>query len=352
MAQIIPTLPRSHFRNLDKWPARLILLLLAFAMVASIVPARQTTQIPPATSAQEDGDLVLYQAIIHRMRGGQGYYPAAIQEQRARHYPLRPFVTVRLPTLAFVIASLGDGAAKALLMLIWAAALLAWRARLLRQFHLPIWATIGALALFSSVGPIAKTHYVTVHELWAGGLLTLSLGLYRPDRWLPSFIAATLALALREHILPFVLLMGTCAMLHRRWREGLAWAAAVIGFLLLLYGHMLHVTALSVAADNASPGWMQFGGIGNMMSYFYQSSWLRILPDAWSYPFIVLSIFGWLSWHHPLGQRTSLTLLGYGMMFAIIGRPDTFYWSFLVGPLLGMGMVFLRISLPDIVGAA
>jgi hypothetical protein len=299
MAQIIPTLPRSHFRNLGKWPARLILLLLAIAMAASIVPARQTMQIPPAKSAQEDGDLLLYQAIIQRMRDGQGYYPAAIQEQRARHYPVKPFVTVRLPTLAYIIASLGDGAAKALLLSIWAAALLAWRARLLGQFHLPIWATIGALALFSSVGPITKTHYVTVHELWAGGLLTLSLGLYRPDRWLPSFIAATLALALREHVLPFVLLMGTCAVLHRRWTEALAWVAAVIAFLLLLYGHMLRVTALTLALDGASPGWTKFGGISNAMSYFYQSSWFRILPDAWSYPFIVLSIFGWLSWRHP-----------------------------------------------------
>lgn len=342
----------SHFRHLGRWPARLILLLLAIAALASIVPASHTVQIQPAKTAQDDADLMLYQAIVQRIRSGEDYYTAATQEQRARHYPLRPFVTVRLPTLAYLIAFLGDLPAKALLIFIWAAAILSWRARLLSQFPLTIWATIAALLLFSSIGPITKTHYLTIHELWAGGLLTLSLGLYRPERWIPSVLIASLALALREHSLPFVLLMGAFAVGQSRWREAMAWAAAVIGFSLFLYSHMRSVALHLLPNDLASQGWTKFSGISGALSYFYQCSWLRILPDILAFPLITLSIFGWLTWRHPLGLRASLLILGYGAIFMIIGRPDTFYWAFLIGPILGMGMAFLRISLPDLVRAA
>ncbi len=342
----------SWFNRLAAWPARLILLLLACALVASIVPASQTVQPAPAKSAQDDGDLLLYEAIVGRMQAGQGYYQAAIAEQRRREYPLRPFVTVRLPTLAYIIALLGKTFAQALMLAIWVAALIAWRARLKPHMLLPIWGTMGAALIFCSVGPITRVHYVTVHELWAGGLLTLALALYRPGRWLPSLLVAASALAIREHCLPFILLMVANAVWQRNWRETAAWCGVIFGFALVLGLHWQMVTHLTLASDHASPGWLKLGGVHGAMMYYFQTSWLRLLPGYIGYPLLVLSLFGWLSWRHWRGVLVSLCLIGYGLIFAIIGRSDTFYWGFLMGPLLGMGMVFLRISLPDLVRAA
>ncbi len=349
---MIRKLADSRFEGLSLWTARLILLLLAAAMLASLIPASRTVQAPPARTEQDDSDLILYQAIVKRVQAGESYYSAATKEQRARNYPLRPFVTVRLPTLANLIAALGNWGAKALLLSIWAAAIFAWRARLLPHASSSASATAAALLLFASVGPIMSTHYLTMHEFWAGGLLTLSLGMYRPERWLPSVVAASLALMMREHVLPFVLLMMASALWHRRWPEARAWTVAVLGFALLIGAHMHFVTALTLASDKASPGWAEFAGISGALSYFYQGSWFRILPDLWSYPLIILSLFGWLSWRHPLGLMTSLLLLGYGLMFMMIGRANTFYWALIVGPLLGMGLIFLRIAIPDLVRTA
>ena len=44
-----------------------------------------------------------------------------------------------------------------------------------------------------------------LHELWAGMLLALAFGLHRPGRkYGAALVAAGLALAIREHALPFV----------------------------------------------------------------------------------------------------------------------------------------------------
>lgn len=325
---------------------------MAAAMLASLLPASQTTPIPPPKTEADDGDLMLYQAIIRQMRAGQGYYMAATAAQRQRGYPLQPFVTVRLPTSASLIALLGDWAAKALLISIWAGAIGAWHRHLRSYVQPQLWAYMGALLLVNSIGPITNSHYLTVHELWAGGLLALSLGLYRPEHWLPSVVIAGLALMIREHSLPYVLIMAAHAFWHRRWREGASWSGLVLGFSLLMIWHHHMVTALVVPTDRVSVGWTEFGGIASALAYLYQTSWLRILPDALGYPLILLSVFGWLSWPSNIGRLTSLVLLGYAALFMLVGRPDTFYWGFMIGPLMGMGLIFLRIALPDLVRAA
>lgn len=352
MAQMIHLQPKSRFFGLGQVAARLVLALLAAAMLASLIPASRTQQMPVAKTQAEDTDLLLYQAIIRRMRTGESYYSAATTEQRQRGYPLQPFVTVRLPTLASIIAYMGDWGAKLMLLGIWASAIWTWHRRLRAYIQPQLWAHLGAALLFNSIGPITKTHYVTVHEFWAGGLVTLSLGLYRPERWLPSALLAAGALMIREHSLPYVLIMAALAFWHRRWRETAGWITIVLGFSLALLAHRQMVTALIVPTDRISVGWAEFAGIAGALTYYLQTSWLRLLPDFLGYPLIVLSFFGWLAWPNRLAQITSLILLGYAAMFMLVGRPDTFYWGFIVGPLMGMGLIFLRIAIPDLVRAA
>ena len=61
--------------------------------------------VPPArVQAGLHGDYTdvrLYRDIADAVAAGRGYYPAAAAIQRAHHYPLRPFVTVRPPTMTW-----------------------------------------------------------------------------------------------------------------------------------------------------------------------------------------------------------------------------------------------------------
>src|SRR5690606_12052207 len=52
-------------------------------------------------------DFDLYQSINRRLTAGEGYYEAALAEQRASGFPTKPFVTVRPPTLAWSSLVLG-----------------------------------------------------------------------------------------------------------------------------------------------------------------------------------------------------------------------------------------------------
>lgn len=88
-------------------------LLLALACVAATLSA----PAPPAdvasglAHASEDrADVRLYEGVIARVRAGEPYYPAAAAALREGSFPLRPFVTFRLPTLAWAEAAVPRGA--------------------------------------------------------------------------------------------------------------------------------------------------------------------------------------------------------------------------------------------------
>ena len=82
-----------------------------------------------AETKVRDADLQLYDRIAGRVATGESYYTAAIEEQRAADFPVRPAVAVRLPTMAFLAALMGPEALGALLLL-GAAVAGAWFVRL------------------------------------------------------------------------------------------------------------------------------------------------------------------------------------------------------------------------------
>ena len=116
-----------------------VILLIAAALVPiraaeqKIATATLSEQIKGQTTGKQrprDDDLALYDRVIERIGKGENYYVVAAEEHRVSRYPLRPGVAVRLPTLAYLLAWLGEGgqiAASALLVL---AVLAAWWRRL------------------------------------------------------------------------------------------------------------------------------------------------------------------------------------------------------------------------------
>lgn len=341
----------DRFARWGRLPATLALVLLAaFVFLAAITPITHTKGVAspaviPALADKvkvrpRDDDLALYDVAIARIRKGENYYDFIAEEHRKAQYPLRPAVAVRLPTLAYLSAWSGDTVQKLASFALLFAVLAVWWKRLGqepggRTLRVPAM----ALLMFGAELGTAR-YYFTLHELWAGMLLALSFGLHRPGKWKGALAAAALALAIREHALPFVLLMGTMALWRRDWKEGAAWATLAAAFLAALAIHIHLVSAMVLPTDGQSAPWLVLRGLTGLTSDITLSSNLRYFPGWLAGPLVILSIFGWSSWNSPAGQFGALLYMGYGLLFMLAGRPDNFYWGFMVAPAMFMGLAF------------
>jgi hypothetical protein len=336
----------------DRWrrgPAIALLAVLTALMVAAAWPMA----MPPLkvrASQAEPSDVDFYRATIRRVGAGEAYYPVAADELRKGGYPLRPFVTVRLPTLAMlyahvpmVVMLVAEGLLALSVLLIW------WR-RLGAGLPVPMIALALLLLVGGSaglVGPVAGMF----HESWAALLLALMVGLRRPGHAAGAIVAGALAVAVRETALPMILVMGGLALLERQRREALGWAAVVFVFAIALAGHAAMVATVVRPDDLASPGWSAMLGPRFALSAFAAVSAAALLPAAIAAIILLLSLFGWLSVATGWAARVSLLLLGYGAMLGLFARPTTFYWALLVAPLSLVGLAFVPRAIAALVSA-
>lgn len=374
------TVPATDDR-FAQWPrlsARLLLAALAAILVlAALVPIRagkqesqtvgfveamQGGQASKDAARPRDDDLALYDHVIERIGKGENYYAVAADEHRKAHYPLRPGVAVRLPTLAYLSMWLGDtgrgaevivpgsmGAALVLLV----AVVLAWWKRLGEEPGGAQFQRIGTALMFMGASLGLNRYYFVLHELWAGMLIALSLALHRPGRkWLASLLVAALALAIREHVLPYVLLMGALALWRRDWKEATAWGALVAAFACYLTWHLGQVAQHVLPSDPMGPSWLELRGLSGWLSNVVLSSNMRFLPHFIAGPLVVLMVLGWAGWKSPLGTTATLLYLGYGLAFMIAGRPDNFYWGAVIAPAMFVGLAFVPRAAGSLVAAA
>jgi len=368
----------DRFASWGRIPARLLLAALALILAASalvpiqagkqesrtagFVEAMAGGQAAKDTARPRDDDLALYDRVIARIGKGENYYAVAAEEHRKAHYPLRPGVAVRLPTLAYLSMWLGDtgkGAevvvpgtlGAALLLLI--AVLIAWWLRLGEEPGGAQFQRIGTALIFFGASLGVNRYYFVLHELWAGMLIALSLALHRPGRkWLGAVLAAALALAIREHALPYVLLMGALALWRRDWKEGAAWGALVLAFAACLAWHLGQVAQHVLPTDPTGPSWLELRGLSGWLSNVVLSSNMRFMPHFVAGPLVVLMVLGWAGWKSPLGTTATLLYLGYGLAFMIAGRPDNFYWGAVIAPAMFAGLAFAPRAISALVGAA
>ena len=359
------------------WPrrlAQLTLVLLAALLVLSAFTPVVTADGPhtsllagganrPDTATRErDVDLQLYDRVTQRVRSGQNYYDAVAIEHRATRYPLRPGFSVRLPTLAVIEAQLpppadpskGGKVEGLLASLLAVAIMVAWWRRLGEEPGGRAARPAAALLLLAGVQVITIGYFFVLHELWAGGLLALALGLHRPERgkWLGALIAAAAAIAIREHALPFVLLMAAFALWHRRWREGAAWAALIVVYIALIAWHLHTVAGLVRPGDPLGASWLTLRGLSGWLSMIVLSSNLRFLPAALAGPLIVLMLLGWAGWRTGLGAFATLLFLGYGLAFMVAGRIDNWYWGMTIALAMWAGLAFVPMALKGLCHAA
>lgn len=351
----------SRFAGSLRWAAQLILLslILAIALCVALPRIGSTRDAPssnPSISAPEteekDDDLLLYHAINHRLAAGENYYAIAAEEHRARGYPLKPFVTVRPPTLAMIASTLGDRAMPVLMWTLIVTTLFVWWRKLAACFANPRHRIIATMFVAIGMTLATRPELIVMHEIWAGMLILLSLGLHDVRRWGPSLLCGVLAVAIRETAVPFLMLMVALTLWHRRWNEALGWIAACAAIVGYIAWHAAQVAEVTRPDDITSQGWLLAGGLPYALAFLKKSSALRMTSDLVAQVLIPLSLFGWASWRNFTGLAATLLLLGFALLFMIAGRPENFYWGMLVAPLLLLGLAFVPRALFDLMKAA
>ncbi len=325
-------------------------IALATAIILTLLTLVLLPAPTPATDTGSDAfsDLSLYESVIDGIVAGGGYYQLTADALRAGDYPLRPFLTFRLPVHSVVQAMLPPAASLFLLYALAIGVAVAWWLRLAPAFARP--APRVAIVLLIGGGMIAfvQSDLIAFHEIWAAPLIALSLALRRPGRWVEAAALALIAMLVRETAAAYALAMMTLAFVEGERKEGIGWAAILGLFALVIGVHAFAVSQVTGPLDPGSPGWSGLLGPVFALDSVVTSTALRLLPHAVAIPLAALALIGWASWRDLLGRRVALTLGGYTLAIALFARADTFYWGLLMAPLWLVGLAFVPDAARDL----
>lgn len=339
-----------------KGRARILLALIALLMLASLTALAVPASPSAAASAAEPGggqaDIVLYQSIIADLRGGGDYYSATASALRAGNYPLKPFVTFRLPTLAIVLAALPPLGGMALMLMLAAAVMVAWFVRLRPAFVRLAPLAMGLTLLAAGMVAFVQPALMAFHEIWAGPLIALSLALRRPGRWVEAAAVAMIAMLIRETAALYVIVMAVMALRDGYRREAIGWAATLLVLAGVVAVHALAVAQVVGPLDPASPGWSGMLGFGFFVKSVATATALTAAPLWLAAPLVALALFGWAGWRDQVAIRALWLFAGFAVLLGLFGRLDSFYWGLMIAPLFLIGLAFVPDTLRDVAAAA
>lgn len=306
-----------------------IALIALFCLLTVWIPYE-----PPPPRAKGNGvttgDMVLYRDISKAMAAGENYYTVTARLQRERDYPLRPFITVRPPTLAWLHSVLG---ARTMLMLAFALTIvnaLLWYRGLIAQAAI---IRLGGMGLMAVLGSPPLSGIVTQsHEWWAGLLLSCALALNREGDFAPRVMFAVAAALIRELAAPFLIVILLHAVFTRRWRRAALLTAILTVLAALLAVHAMAVMAHTLPTDPASRGWLGLRGlqgfVNDVAGLLGVGHWPRPLTNA----LILLPLAGWAG-RTAEGEWPAIAwFTAMILLIAIAARADNFYWAQMLLP--------------------
>ncbi len=346
----------SRFASLKAPQAKsgliLLGLFLAFCLSALLVAGPPPVSRDPANRADDQADVMLYESIVAGVRGGGNYYEVTAAALRSGDYPLRPFVTFRLPTLAVVQALLPPPLTLLLLYALAAGVVAAWFIRLRHALTRPPPLAIALVLLAGGMVAFVQPSLAAFHEIWAGLLIALSLALRRQDRWITAAAVALMAMLVRETAALYVMVMFGMAVIEGQRREAVGWAATLGVLAIVVAAHAYAVGQVVGPLDPASPGWAGLLGFGFFVKTMSISTALNLAPSWLAALLVGLALFGWASWRDPLALRALAVFGAYALLLSLFGRADTFYWGLLAAPTILVGLAFAPDGMRDLSLAA
>lgn len=353
---MVTTGPSTTFARLTPRQARAVLLgllgmgLFCVAVTLSPIASTQVGKARPGA-----GDLALYRAEVERIHAGQGYYAAAHAELTARGYPTRSVFNWRLPTLGWCLGHLPSlDAGKVLLGLLALALMVVSFEVLAREQGHGLGRPIACVLLLSGpLMPCVLGDLVVAHELWAGVLIALSIGVYGLERPCVGAALGLAALFIRELALPYCVLALGLAWWHGRHREMAVWLVGLVLWAAYLAIHAWQVQPwIPADARTHSTSWIQFGGAAFVLATAQMNAYLLLLPQWVTALWFVAALVGMAAWSSPLGERTGLTLCLFVVAFSVVGQDFNQYWGSMFAPLFCFGAVQFPAALGDLWRAA
>ena len=296
------------------------------------------TAAPPATIDEVRGnDLDMYAAVTEQVAGGRGYYQVLATELTRRGYAIRPLFNWRMPTLTWINVGLKySWMRRGVLIGLGVAVIFLWLAAIWQRIpNTIVWAFFLLIGAFVPLFFIRKI--VFFYEIWSGWLLAGSLAMWGLGRWRASVALGAAALAIRELALPYVVVMAVIAWRESRRREWIAWVSVAVVFVLLWALHILRVLQV-IPPAGLTNSWVVAGGWAFVLAASHTSIWMLLTKEPWAAVFLVP--FAWAGawhWRDALGRRIALVLSVYFAFFMVAGRPDNWYWGFMITPLLPLG---------------
>lgn len=346
----------SRYATLSPARARWVFAALALLLLASLTslaaPGPPPVSGDPAARAQDQADVILYETIVDGVRHGGDYYVVAADALRSGDYPLRPFVTFRLPALAIIQSLAPAWAALALLWMLAATVLVAWALRLAPALS-RVPPLVIALALLSGgLTVFVQPDLIYFHEIWAGLLVALSLALRQRGRSVEAIALGLAAILIRETAALYIVVMAVAAFIEGERREAAGWAGTLAVLAAAVACHAVAVAAVVRPLDPASPGWHGMLGFGFFVRTMAISTPLALAPLWLGALLVALSLVGWGAWREPLAARALALFAVYALLIGVFGRVDTFYWGLIVAPTLLVGLAFVPDGLRDLTRAA
>lgn len=300
--------------------------------------ARGAAPAPVASNAGDPNrtDIALIAAELDRVRAGEPYYAAAIAEITSRGYQHSSPLNFRLPTLAWLEAAL-PSLWIAQVVLLGLGLATAW----MIHAQLPPSASDHRLAALAAAGtmlPVWLTpRIVVMHEVWAGTLIALSVAVWRKDKPLLSVIVGLMACLIRELAVLYLATMFTVSLFERRRRAAIVWAAAIVVVAAALVVHARMVSGYLEAGP--TNGWLAFGGLRFVLASARANPLALLLPGAALAIVVPVAVAGLWRWRHPARLPVAATVSTFAVFFLFVGRPDNWYWGFLVAPLWPFGLI-------------
>lgn len=340
-----------RFAGIARGRAIVVSAMLATLLLASL--SAVVTRDPPSAShdpmasTADRADVPFYRGIVANVRAGGDYYSVAAEAQRQGGYPVRPFGTMRLPTLAMAQAALPDIVSLLLLYAIALGTAVAWHVRLAGVFVGRVPQAV-ALLLLGGGTMLPRSDIAALHEIWAGLLIALSLGVWRQDRWVEAAAIATCAMLIRETAALYAIVMLVCAVATGRSREAIGWTAALAVLTLVVALHYHAWSDVVRPTDEASVDWTGLLGFGFFAKTITLLTALAALPEFLGALLAGLALFGWAGWRDPTATRVLAVLTAYALLIGLLCRADAWYWSLLVAPVSLVGLVFVPDALRDL----
>jgi len=321
-------------RLVPRWRwAVLALVAVTMALLLALVFSRAPTVAVPEGSVSA-GDAVSYARIIERMRGGEGYYPAAHEVLVADGYGTRSVFNWRTPAWPTILAALPPGGGQVLLDGLALGGLLL-TFRMLRSAGTAV-AAVSALAVALSFGAVMAPEAVVFSEVAAGVLILVSVAAYGNGwRWL-GLVAAIAALFLRELTLPYVLVCVVLAIRGYRWQKFVAWGVGLVAYAAYFAWHWSMVLGQLGPMDRAyGEGWVAFGGLDFVLATAGFNGLWALGPDWLPAVLLPLGLLGLWAW--PKGRGLA-TVGVYLVAFLVVGKPFNAYWGAVYTPVLMLGL--------------